>query len=78
MFRSLLHHGSYNQNAGRLTKLPTLGEILDGSDSIPPDDVAGETLLEVIAPPLVMGLNSILGLVIVRPQDHSSTGNLGS
>jgi len=28
MARTLLCHGSYNQNAGRLTKFPTLGEVL--------------------------------------------------
>jgi len=67
-----------NQNAGRLTELPTLGEVLNGSDGVPPDDVAGEALLEVVAPPLVTGLNSILGLVVIRSRDHRSTGNLGS
>jgi len=46
-------------------------------DGVPPDDVAGKALLEVVAPPLIMGLNLILGLVVVQSWDHRSTGNLG-
>ena len=66
------------QNPLRFTELPTLGEVFDGSNGVPPYGVAGETLPEVVGPPSLTGLNSILGLVVVRSWDHRPTGNLGS